>query len=99
MKSKIAQMGMEVGRELYEASFDERCQWIKKEKEVGNKLYQEKKISEATDQYLRTLCGFDFKKTDATREQRQQVDLDLKVPVLNNMAMCLIADKKYQRAL
>ena len=98
LKSKIAQMGMDVGRELYNASFEERCDWIKKNKEEGNKLYQDKKITEAIDQYTKTLCGFDFKKTVA-KDQRKQVEKELMVPILNNMAQCLIVDKKYERAL
>lgn len=39
MKTKITQMGVEVATELKDATFEERCEWIKKQKEEGNKLF------------------------------------------------------------
>ena len=47
MKTKITQMGVEVATELKDATFEDRCSWIKREKDLGNKLFQEGKVSEA----------------------------------------------------
>jgi hypothetical protein len=38
---------------------------------------------------MAALCGFQFKK-DITKEQKDKVDNGLKVPILNNMALCLM---------
>ena len=95
MKSKVTQMGAEVATELHDATYEQRCTWIKEQKEIGNKLYQDKKIAEATDQYLRCLCGFDFSKKTTSKEERQKADRELKIPILNNMALCLMADQKF----
>ena len=74
MKSKITQISVEVATELKNATFNERCAWIRKEKDEGNRIYKEKQFAEATDQYLRCLCGFDFNKKNTTKEQRTEVD-------------------------
>jgi len=38
---------------------------------------------------MAALCGFAFKK-DITPEQKDKVENGLKIPVLNNMALCLM---------
>ena len=60
---------------------------------------KENKIEEALDSYLLSLCGFSFKDDGVTKETIKEKDIELKVPILNNMALCLIRSKKYDRAL
>lgn len=76
-------------QELRNATFDERCKWIETKKEEGNAEFKLKKYGEAIDAYMAALCGFAFKK-DITPEQKDKVENGLKIPVLNNMALCLM---------
>lgn len=92
-------MGVDAANELAGKSFEEKCEWIKIKKEIGNNFVKENKIEEALDTYLLSLCGFSFKDDDVTKEAIKEKDVELKVPILNNMALCLIRSKKYERAL
>lgn len=91
-------MGAEAANELRNSTFEERCGWILDKKEEGNVEYKQANYKEAIDKYLASLCGFDFKKT-LSAEKKNEVDKTLKVPVLNNLAKCLMKQKKYQRAM
>ena len=67
-------------------------------KEEGNVEFKKGNYSEAMDKYLGSLCGFDFKKT-LEKEKKDEVDKTLKIPVLCNLASCLMKLKKYQRGV
>jgi tetratricopeptide (TPR) repeat protein len=47
---------------------------------------------------LACLCGFEFGKS-ISNQQKEDVELKLKVPILNNLALCLMGQKKYERAI
>ena len=95
-------MGAEVANELSGKNWDERYQWISQAKEKGNKLFKEEKHDSAIDEYMRALCGMDFSKyedfADKQKERDTRVKKELKVPILNNIALCLIKQGKLQRA-
>ena len=90
-------MGEDAKSELEGKNWEERYDWILKQKEEGNKLYKAQSHQEALDVYLKSLCGFDFG-SDQTREQQERVEKELKAPILNNMALCLMKQKKHQQA-
>ncbi len=46
---------------------------------------------------MEALCAFSFE-ANLNAEQKESVDKDLKAPVLNNIALCLIKQKKFGRA-
>ena len=92
-------MGVDAANEIAGKSFDEKCEWIKNQKEIGNNLVKENKLEEALDAYLKSLCGFNFKDDGVSKETMTAKDVELKVPILNNMALCLIRMKRYDRAL
>ena len=62
-------------------------------------MVKENKLEEALDAYLKSLCGFSFKEDGVSKETIHEKDVELKVPILNNMALCLIRSKKFDRAL
>lgn len=82
-------MGADAANELQGASFEKRCEWILDKKEEGNVEFKNANYPVAMDKYLASLCGFDFKKT-LNKEKRHEVDKTLKVPILNNLAFCLM---------
>ena len=42
------------------------------------------------DSYMLGLCGLDFKKHKLSKEQKNDIDFKLKIPILNNMALSLM---------
>jgi hypothetical protein len=97
-QTKIKMMGEAAQEELKDATFEERYQWIVKKKSEGNDAYKAGKNQEAIDLYISSLCGLSFKK-NITKEQKKDVDMGLKVPVLNNLALCLIQQRNFTRAI
>ena len=85
-------------QELRNSTFEQRWKWIEDKKLEGNSSYKEQKFEEAIDTYLACLCGFEFGK-GITNEQKHDVEFKLKIPILNNLALCLIGQKKYDRAI
>ena len=72
--------------------WEARFEWVTKEKEAGNALFKGAKYQEAIDQYMRAYCGVvGYKKVEkAKAEDRESINKDLKSPLINNIAMCLI---------
>ena len=101
-KVNVATMGADVANELRGKSWDARFQWVSEIKEKGNKLFKEDKYDEAIDIYMKALCGMDFTsyETSGQMEKAREVRVarELKAPVLNNIALCLLKQGKYQRA-
>ena len=91
-------MGADAASQLQGATFEKRCAWILDKKEEGNVEFKSGNYQVAMDKYLASLCGFDFKKT-LEKEKRHEVDKTLKVPILNNLASCLMKMKKFQRGI
>jgi hypothetical protein len=89
-------MGADVANELRGTTWEARTQWVNKVKEQGNQLFKEEKYGEAIDLYMKALCGMDFSQYDhledakADKERELNVKRNLKAPVLNNIAQCLI---------
>jgi tetratricopeptide (TPR) repeat protein len=80
---------------VWEARFD----WVCAEKEKGNGVFKEGRYQEAINQYLRAYCGIaDFAEKQKP-EDRESINKDLKGPLLNNLAMCLIKQGKLHRAM
>mmetsp|Transcript_8093 Transcript_8093/g.7164 ORF Transcript_8093/g.7164 Transcript_8093/m.7164 type:complete len:128 (+) Transcript_8093:2-385(+) len=73
---------------LKDYSFGDRYQWIQNTKDEGNKFYAQKLYGKALDKYLSALYGMNF--PDKTLEMEKKVNIGLKVPLLNNMAICLL---------
>jgi hypothetical protein len=46
---------------------------------------------------MKGLCGLGFDK-NISKEDSQRVEIDLKVPILNNIAICLMKLNKFERA-
>lgn len=83
-------------------SWDDRYQWISQAKEKGNAMVKEEKFEAAIDEYMRALCAMDFSKYedagDKQKDRDTKVKRELKAPILNNIALCLIKQGKLQRA-
>ena len=88
-KAKMQQMATFAKQELKNATFEERWKWIEDKKADGNDIYKKQRYDEAIDTYLACLCGFEFGKT-ISNEKKADVELKLKVPILSNMALCLM---------
>lgn len=87
----------EVTEELKDATFEERYAWVEKHKDEGNTFYSEGKYGQALDKYLHALYGINFK--DQTIEMEQKVNFGLKVPLLNNMSVCLLKVNEYKKVV
>ncbi len=67
-------------------------------------MVKEDKIEAAIDEYMRALCGMDFSSYSIKEDNGEQKERDtrvkreLKAPILNNIALCLIKQGKIQRA-
>lgn len=103
-KVNIAQMGAEVANQLRGRTWDDRTSWINKMKDVGNLQFKSEKYDEAIETYMKALCGMDFSQyqpledAKADKERELNVKRNLKAPILNNIAQCLIKQGKLQRA-
>ena len=84
--------------ELKDATYEKRWKWIEDKKQDGNDYYKEQKYEDAIDTYLACLCGFEFGKS-ISNDQKSDVALKLKAPILNNLALCLMGQKKFERAV
>ena len=86
-----------VTEELKDYTFDQRFEWVDKHKKEGNEFYKNEQYGQALDKYLHALYGMHFK--DQTIEMEQKVNHKLKVPLLNNMAVCLLKVKEYTKVV
>eukprot|EP00349_Pseudokeronopsis_sp_Brazil_P009061 CAMPEP_0202972198 /NCGR_PEP_ID=MMETSP1396-20130829/34246_1 /ASSEMBLY_ACC=CAM_ASM_000872 /TAXON_ID= /ORGANISM="Pseudokeronopsis sp., Strain Brazil" /LENGTH=75 /DNA_ID=CAMNT_0049702341 /DNA_START=196 /DNA_END=423 /DNA_ORIENTATION=- len=68
-------------------------------KEEGNKKVKEGKLDDAIEVYLRSLCAFEFDPKSTKPEDLKAVNFDLKAPILNNLALCLMKQKRFAAAL
>ena len=95
MFNLVEEVEQELARHIKGSELDPweaRFEWVTKEKEAGNALFKGSEYQEAIDQYLRAYCGVvGYKKGEqAKAEDRESIEKDLKSPLLNNIAMCLI---------
>ena len=90
--------------EIYEATkdqtFQDRIKWINNQRALGNDKFKVENYDAALDEYMKCLCALDFKTcTDKVEEtQAKMADVQMKVPVLNNMAQCMIKKELWERA-
>jgi tetratricopeptide (TPR) repeat protein len=84
-------MAQQVAAECASQTFQQRIQWIENKRQQGNNLFRENKLEDALNTYLMTLCALDFKTCSGTvtEEQDKMAQAANKVPILNNMAICL----------
>ena len=86
-------------KESKEKQWDARFDWVQKEKDIGNEFYKVGKFQEAIDQYLRALCGITGFGAKQEAEDKESIEKDLKSPIVNNIAICLIKQGRLDRAL
>lgn len=95
-KVNLATVGAEVANEMRGKTWEQRFSWISGVKDTGNQLFKKEKYDEAIDTYMRALCGMDFSQYDhlpnkqEDKERELRITRDLKAPILNNIALCLI---------
>lgn len=84
-------MANEVAEQIMDQSFPQRMQWIEKIKTGGNDFYKTEQYDQAIDEYYKCLMALDFKsiKGKVPPEATPMSDVQVKIPVLNNMAACL----------
>ena len=70
---------------------DERKEWVHTKRSKGNKLVSEQEYDKAIDAYLEALSGLSFKD--------EQLIVDNKIPILNNIGHCMIKKGMHERAL
>lgn len=94
-------MAQEVAAECANQTFTERISWIEARRKQGNALYAESKFEEALNVYMTALCALDFTtcKDKVSEQQSSMASASNKVPVLNNMAMCLAKQGHHDRCL
>jgi hypothetical protein len=66
--------------------------WIENTRKRGNELVSDSKLEDALNEYMKCLVALDFKSCKAPKPSDEQVEMaerGVKVPVLNNMALCL----------
>ncbi|CDW76411.1 tpr domain containing protein [Stylonychia lemnae] len=95
-QTNVQKLGQEVAIELSGKNWEEKYEWVNNQREEGNKIFKKGIYDQAIDTYLKALCGMDFGKQDEDQEER--VNKDLKAPILNNIALCLIKQNKFMRS-
>lgn len=95
MFNLVEEVEREVASHLHGSELDPweaRFEWVTKEKETGNAMFKAAQYQEAIDQYMRAYCGVvGYKKGEqAKAEDKESINKDLKSPLINNIAMCLI---------
>ena len=100
-KTRILNMAQEVAAECANQTFVERLKWVEETRKQGNVLYSEKKLDDAINVYMTTLCALDFStcKDKVTEEQSKMASASCKLPVLNNIAQCLFVQGHYDRCI
>mmetsp|Transcript_5468 Transcript_5468/g.9256 ORF Transcript_5468/g.9256 Transcript_5468/m.9256 type:complete len:197 (-) Transcript_5468:455-1045(-) len=98
-KAKMQQMAADAMNELKGASFAERWKWTEAKKERGNELFKQGKVTEALDVYLMAMYGVEIGNKELSKEERSEIEQKLKVPVLNNLALCLSNQHHFERAI
>lgn len=102
LRTEIQRMAVETANEVTGQTFHERVQWVDKQKKLGNKFVEDGKLDEALQEYTKCLCALDFgtcRGAKPTEEQQTMVDKDIKLSILNNMALCLNRQGHVERAI
>lgn len=75
--------------------------WIEQAKEAGKSKIKAEKYGEAIDEYMKCLLALDFKtvRGRVPKDAEMMSDVAVKIPVLNNMALCLAKNTHYERAV
>jgi tetratricopeptide (TPR) repeat protein len=98
-QSKLKQAGQIVSH----LDRDEKLQWAREQRQLGNTLFQEGKCKEAMDVYLTCLVALDYQSKDHDceddQESRYQMDIDIKMPVLLNLAACALSLGMYRKTV
>lgn len=76
---------------------DEKLIWAGEQRQVGNKLFQEGGYKEAMDVYLTCLVALEYISKD--RMNDNQMDEDIKMPVLLNLAACALNLGMYKKTV
>ena len=99
-KTKVQGMALEVVEATRDQSFAERIAWINDQRKRGNERFGAAEYDAALDEYMKCLCALDFKscKDEVSEDQAKMADVQMKVPVLNNMAQCMIKKDLAERA-
>lgn len=77
-----------IASEIKELSTDEKINWIEMKKVRANQLLKDNKFVESSEVYLDALCGFSFE--DESEEFKNDINLRLKVPIINNLVLLLM---------
>ena len=102
VRTDIQKMALDVANEVTGQTFQQRVAWVDRQKKIGNKHVEDGKLDEALQEYTKCLCALDFgtcKGPKPTDEQVTMVDRDVKVSLLNNMALCLNRQGHTERAI
>lgn len=57
LKAKMQQLGADAAAECKGFTFDERFDWVLKQKAIGNDHFKANDYAKAIDAYLKALCG------------------------------------------
>ena len=75
---------------------EEKLEWAEAQRIEGNSLFNAGNFKEAMDVYVTCLVGGDIKISDSTKAE--QLDMDLKLPVLLNLALCALKLREFSKA-
>jgi tetratricopeptide (TPR) repeat protein len=84
---------------------DEKLQWATEQRQVGNQLFQEGKYKEAMDVYLTCLVALEYtskdhdSQDDVQMKSIDEMDKDIKMPVLLNLAACALSLGMYKKTV
>jgi len=99
-QTKMQGMALEVIEATRGQTLAERLAWINEQRKKGNERFGAGEYDAAVDEYMRCLCALDFKscKGGVSEDQAKMGDVQMKIPVLNNMAQCMIKKDLAERA-
>lgn len=94
-------LATEVAEQIIDQNFNQRMGWIEGTKTKGNDFFKKELFDQAIDEYYKCLMGLDFNsiKSRVPPDAVAMADVQVKVPVLNNMSACLGKKGQYSRAV
>jgi hypothetical protein len=84
-----AQKNAEVQNLLHDLTWEDRYEWMNHRKLKGNRYFKQRKFVEAQEIYLEAMLG--ITKTGHSKEKLQRMEREMSIPILTNIAQCLIA--------
>jgi FK506-binding protein 4/5 len=94
---EIELLNFEKSPETWEMNFDQKLDYIGKQKELGNKFFKANKLAQANERYSKVVETFQYEK-DLSGEQLKRLNA-IRIPALTNQAIVYYKEHRWQQVL